>query len=288
MTPNDLLLREAHDYDNILNITKDEEFLKDFFAKRITKDLRGKGFGKKLADLSIEYAKQKHPLVAASLSCSSDYSLPDSVIYNPMNGQILTRRTFVPYQLKFQEMTDLLVKYAGSLPQPRNENQFLTKDEFKQVLRNTSFISGAFENETLIVNWIPALLKSEEDIDLGIMSTQNIFLEGSVQNPTALSVFKCPILVADGKVRVILDFYTCKPDLSGMSIVEHLTKHLIYFNECNDAIENRVTFFEIFAFQKDLQQVIQDMEKAGLGKKLFKFGTQNRDLSNLFVFKKQL
>ena len=78
------------------------------FAKRITKDLRGKGFGKKLADLSIEYAKQKHPLVAASLSCSSDYSLPDSVIYNPMNGQILTRRTFVPYQLKFQEMTDTL------------------------------------------------------------------------------------------------------------------------------------------------------------------------------------
>ena len=87
---------------------------------------------------------------------------------------------------------------------------------------------------------------------------------------------------------MILDFYTCKPDLSGMSIVEHLTKHLIYFNECNDAIENRVTILEIFAFQKDLKQVIQDMEKAGLGKKLFKFGTQNRDLSNLFVFKKQL
>ena len=256
------------------------------FAKRISKDLRGKGFGKKLDDLSIEYAKQKHPLVAASLSCSSDYSLPDSVIYNPMNGQILTRRTFVPYQLKFQEMTDLLVKYAGSLPQPRNENQFLTKDEFKQVLRNTSFISGAFENETLIVNWIPALLKSEEDIDLGIMSTQNIFLEGSVQNPTALSVFKCPILVDDGKVRVILDFYTCKPDLSGMSIVEHLTKHLIYFNECND--ESRVTIFEIFDFQKDLQKVVQDMEKAGVGEKLFIFGTEKRVMQNVFVYKKDL
>ena len=48
-------------------------------------------------------------------------------------------------------MTNLLVKYAASLSEPRNENQFLTKDEFKQVLRNKSFISGAFENETLIV-----------------------------------------------------------------------------------------------------------------------------------------
>ena len=46
--------------------------------------------------------------------------------------------------------------------------------------------------------------------------------------------------------------------------------------------------FEIFDFQKDLHQVVQDMEKAGAGEKLFKFGTQSRDLSTLFVYKKQL
>ena len=73
-----------------------------------------------------------------------------------------------------------------------------------------------------------------------------------------------------------------------MSIVEHLTKHLIYYNECNDAIENRVTILEIFAFQKDLQQVIQDMEKVGLGKKLYICGTQKRELQNGYVYKKNL
>ena len=120
------------------------------------------------------------------------------------------------------------------------------------------------------------------------MSTQNIFLEGSIQNPIALSVFKCPILVADGKIRVVLDLYTCKPDLSGMSIVEDLTKHLIYFKKCNDVVENRVTIFEIFDFYKDLQKVVQDMEKAGVGEKLFIFGTEKRVMQNVFVYKKDL
>ena len=46
------------------------------------------------------------------------------------------KKSVVLYQVKFQEMTNLLVKYAASLSEPRNENQFLTKDEFKQVLRN--------------------------------------------------------------------------------------------------------------------------------------------------------
>ena len=48
MTPNDLLLREAHDYDNILNITKDEEFLKDFFGKKNYQGSQRKGIWKKV------------------------------------------------------------------------------------------------------------------------------------------------------------------------------------------------------------------------------------------------
>ena len=118
------------------------------------------------------------------------------------------------------------------------------------------------------------------------MGTQNVLLEGNIQNPIALSIFTCPYTIADGKSRVVLDFYKCKPGVSGMSIVEHLTKHLVYFNECND--ESRVTIFEIFDFQKDLQKVVQDMEKAGVGEKLFIFGTEKRVMQNVFVYKKDL
>ena len=260
------------------------------FGKRITKDLRGRGFGERLADLSIQYAKQSYPLVAASLSCVPDYSLPDSKIYNPKNGQILTKRTFALYQIKFQEMTDLLLKHVAALPEPTNVNQFLTNDEFKQVLQDKAFVSEAFENETLITNLNPALLKTEEDIDLGVMNThQYILLEGSIQNPIALSVFKFPFPVVDGKIRAMLDFYTCKPDdATGMSAVEHLTKHLVHFNQCNDAVENRVTIFEIFAFQDGLKRVIQDMEKADLGERHFICSTQKRVLQKSYIYKKNL
>ena len=114
-------------------------------------------------------------------------------------------------------------------------------------------------------------------------------LEGNVQNPIALSIFTCPFPIADGKSNVVLDFYTCKPDLSGMSIVEHLTKHFIYFNECNDAIENRVTFFEIFAFPKDILKVVQEMEvKVGVGEKRYLFGTENREICSTFSYLKPI
>ena len=260
-----------------------------FYARRIIKDIRGKGFGRKLSELSVQLAKSHSPLVTKTLVSIGDFDFQDTEITDPKHGDLLTKRTFVPYQVKFQEMTNLLAKFVASLSEPRNENltQFITKDEFKQVLRNEKFVSGALENKTLNINWHPILLKTEEDIEFATMGTQNVLLEGNVQNPIALSIFTCPYTIADGKSRVVLDFYKCKPGVSGMSIVEHLTKHLIYFNECND--ESRVTIFEIFDFQKDLKQVIKDMEaKIGVGEKRWYAGTQKREFCSIFSFRKSI
>ena len=186
-----------------------------FYARRIIKDIRGKGFGRKLSELSVQLAKSHSPLVTKTLVSIGDFDFQDTEITDPKHGELLTKRTFVPYQVKFQEMTNLLAKFVASLSEPRNENltQFLTKDEFKQVLRNEKFVSEALENKTLNINWHPILLKTEEDIEFATMGIQNVLLEGNIQNPIALSIFTCPYTIADGKSRVVLDFYKCKPCL---------------------------------------------------------------------------
>ena len=194
-------------------------------------DIRGKGFGRKLAELNIEYLKKNYPYATQTLALIADHDLPNNEIFNSKHGELLSKKSVVLYQVKYQEIADFLVKYFGSLPKPRNENmtQFILKDEFKQVLRNEKFVSEALENKTLIINWQPILLKTEKDIEFATMGNQNVLLEGNIQNPIALSIFTCPFPIADGKSNVVLDFYKCKPGVSGMSIVEHLTKHLIYF-----------------------------------------------------------
>ena len=259
-----------------------------FNARRIPKNIRGKGFGRKISELTIEYLKSNYPNVTQRLSVIADLNLPDSEVFNSKHGELLTKKSVALYQVKFQEMTDLLAKYAASLPEPRNENQFLTEDEFKQVLRNEDFVNGALENETLLMKWDPILLKSVADINFARIGNFNFLLEGSTENPIALSVLTQPYPIADGQLNLFFDFYTCKSDISRMSVVEHLNKHLVFFNKFNGEIENRVTIFEIFAFQKDLQQVIQNMEKAGLGEKLYVCGKQNRKFQNSYVYKKDL
>ena len=260
-----------------------------FYARRITKDIRGRGFGRKLSELSVQYAKHHFPLVTKTLASIGDFDFQDTEIADSKHGELLTKRTFVPYQVSFQEMANLLVKCVAALPEPTNENQFLTNDEFKEVLQHKAFLSAALENDTLNIQFQPILLKTKEDAEFASIGTHNVLLEGSMENPIAMSIFTHPFSIADGKARAMLDFYTCKPDdATRMSVVEHLTKHLVHFNQYNDAVEDRITSFEIFAFQDDIKRVIQDMEKAGLGERLSLFGTQKRVLQNVFVYKKDL
>ena len=204
-----------------------------FFARRIIKDIRGMGFGRKLSELTNEYLNFNFPLVTQTILSLANHDLPDSDFLNSKHGELLTKKAFITYQVTMEKMTDHLVNYTKSLPKPHLYG-FLTKNEFKQILRNKSFISDALENDTIMINWVPILVKTEEDIEFASMNNQNVLLEGSIENPIALSIFTGPLPIAGGKTRSILDFLACKPNTRRITIVEHLAQHLVYFNKCNE------------------------------------------------------
>ena len=265
-----------------------------FFAKRIIKDIRGMGFGRKLSELTIEYLNFNFPLVTQTIVSIANRDLQDSEFFNSKHGELLMNKAIIFYQVTMEKMTNHLVKYTTSLPEPHLYG-FLTKDEFKQILRNKSFVSAALENDTIVINWIPILVKTEEDIKFAVTNNQNVLLEGSIENPIALSIFTCPFPIAGGKTRSALDFYTCKPNSKRITIVEHLAQHLDHFNKCNEhnnttsTEKNKETFFEIFSYHEDTKEVKHGMQVAGVGdKQKIGLGTQHREILSMNVYLNKL
>ena len=171
-----------------------------FFARRIRKDLRGKGLGRRLLELTVEYLKSKFPLVTDSLVSIGNHDLPDSeFVNNSRNGKLLTRRSCTSYEVTLNAFKEQLIKYAQPLPMQQlddgenNHFKFLTKDQYKQVLRNKHFVSEALENDTILLNWVPVLIKTEGDYECAAMNSQYIFcLLYTSSSPPDLSTYRMP------------------------------------------------------------------------------------------------
>ena len=84
-----------------------------------------------------------------------------------------------------------------------NHFKFLTKGEYKQVLGNKHIVIEALENNTILLSWVPVLIKTEEDYEFAAMNSQYVLLEGSVDDPKSLSVFSCPLPSGGTKICLL-------------------------------------------------------------------------------------
>ena len=212
------------------------------FARRIYKDMRGKGFGRRLSELTTEYLKSNYPLVAHTILLIGNLDLADDEYNDPKHGKRLTEGACKIFQLTMKTVNGLAMQYAESSstsqskPEDGVGNHFklLTKDEYKQVLRNKDFISAALVNDTILLNLVPVIVKTEGDFEFAAMNSQYVLLEGSVQNPIALSIFTCQLPSTDGRLRTKLDYFTIISDSGRSSVVEHVAKQLIHYKRNND------------------------------------------------------
>ena len=277
-----------------------------FFARRIRKDIRGKGLGRRLSELTIEYLELNFPLVAHSLAVLGNHDIPDKVYEDSKHGMKLTERSCKTYQLKVDDKTlDNLAGYVSTdfkktgSDAAGNCYKFITKGEYKQVLGNKHFISVALENDVIVLNWVPVLIKTEENFDFAAMNSQYVLVEGSVQNPIALSIFTCPVPCIDGKLRATLDYFTINMEPEKKtSVVGHLAKHLIHYckeystpkakkeedekkNEDDDNEDdgkNRKIDLEIFPRHvEDFEEIEDNLQKAGVDYKHIIHGWMKRD-----------
>lgn len=225
----------------------------------------------------------------------SNHDMSDQEYHSPKHGRLLTMKAAIAYKTTMKIMAFQLGKYfAGPLDGDTRYHGFLTKDEFKQMLRNECFVRDALENETMMLNWVPIRLKTEQDRAYAAKpKNQHVLLEGSMEDPISLSVFTCPLPIQGGKIRSILDYFTCQPDNSSKaSIVEHLAKHVIHYNNNNNVSEKEnemMLDLEFFTDEKYLKKIQDDMGRAGFrNNQQVNIGLQKRHFLNMGVFLKDL
>ena len=285
------------------------------FARRIYKDIRGKGFGRRLSELTTEYLKSNYPLVAHTILLIGNLDLADDEYNDPKHGKCLTERACKIFQLTMKTVNGLAMQYAESSstsqskPEDGVGNHFklLTKDEYKQVLRNKDFISAALVNDTILLNLVPVIVKTEGDFEFAAMNSQYVLLEGSVQNPIALSIFTCQLPSTDGRLRTKLDYFTIISDSGRSSVVEHVAKQLIHYKKNNDKTkkqnrtavdgmgneEDEVIDVEIFTrpnedSNMEDSKIEDDFQSAGIDYKHVFVGKMKRCSSSCSAYLKEL
>ena len=247
-----------------------------FFGRRIYKNMRGKGFGRRLSELTVEYLKSNYPSVTHSLSFIGNLDLTDTLYNDSKHGKRLTERACKTYQFKMETVNKLAEMYAEpslksqttTESDTRNQYKLLTKDEFKEVLRNKHFISEALVNDTMLLNLVPVIVKTEGDYEFAATNSQNVLVEGSVQNPIALSIFSCQLPSTNGRLRTMtIDYFIISSELKRRtSVVKHLAEHLRHYKECNKKNkEDEVIHVEIFTRpDQDFKKIENDMQRAGV------------------------
>eukprot|EP00091_Calanus_sinicus_P025651 TRINITY_DN9900_c0_g1_i1.p1 TRINITY_DN9900_c0_g1~~TRINITY_DN9900_c0_g1_i1.p1 ORF type:complete len:186 (-),score=42.38 TRINITY_DN9900_c0_g1_i1:533-1090(-) len=72
------------------------------FAFRVTKIIRGKGFGKQITALVGNYLRENFPTLETTISAIPDGDLPDEEIISPKHGNLLAVKSVLVYKIRME------------------------------------------------------------------------------------------------------------------------------------------------------------------------------------------
>ena len=76
------------------------------FAFRVSKDIRGKGYGKKILTMMTDLLLEENPDLKTAISSIPDRHLTDSEIVNPKHGELLTVKDVHLFKLQWSDLPD--------------------------------------------------------------------------------------------------------------------------------------------------------------------------------------
>ena len=138
------------------------------FAVRILKELRGKGYGKKLEHLLQETLTKKYPQLGSFLSVIVDEGKIRN-LGSPHFGNLLTLRALLDYKFPCNQLIPPAVEGKTRLSQ-------LSRNEFAEVLR-AGRVSHLLESDLLHMQFVPVRPRTEEDIEFAVRKRQSVMAE---------------------------------------------------------------------------------------------------------------
>ena len=99
------------------------------FAFRVSKDIRGKGYGRVIQTMMTDNLLKENPDLKTAISSIPDRHLTDSEIVNPKHGELLTVKDVHLFKLRCSELPD---------GDEKCYLQRLSKEKFSDLLQSQS------------------------------------------------------------------------------------------------------------------------------------------------------
>ena len=99
------------------------------FAFRVSKDIRGKGYGKVMHTMMTDLLLKENPDLKTAISTKPDLDMTDADIINPKHGELLTVKADHHFKLQWSDLPD----GAGECSLQR-----LSKESFSDLLQGQS------------------------------------------------------------------------------------------------------------------------------------------------------
>ena len=77
------------------------------FAFRVSKHIRGKGYGRQITILLEQHLKKNHANLESTVSSISDMDLTDEEINSPKHGKLLAVKSYPTYKIKLKDLNGL-------------------------------------------------------------------------------------------------------------------------------------------------------------------------------------
>ena len=154
------------------------------FGFRVSKIIRGKGFGKQITALVGNYLRENFPSLEQIISVIPDIDLCDEDIKTPKLGELLLVKSVLVYKINMSSL---------AIPDTNEDDyKVLKKEEFAEVLRSKEKTGHLLEHNLVHMDWVPVILGTKRDIEFATRKKQVVLLAGSLDVPKSFSILTLP------------------------------------------------------------------------------------------------
>ena len=122
-------------------------------------------------------------------------------------------------------------------------------------------------------------------MNLFVRKKQAVLLERCLESSTSFSVFTLPYSVPNGNTRASIDIFA----IGTKAVKKHVLHQMMLFAQrVKDEASEGETLLSIVVGQDKVDAAVQAMEILGLKKCLFVYGSQKRDVLNMYIYQKQV
>jgi len=247
------------------------------FAFRVSRIIRGKGFGKQITALVGNYLRENFPNLETTISAIPDLDLPDEEIMSPKHGNLLAVKSVLVYTIRMESINVLEME--------EDDCKVITKEEFANVLSAKERTKNLLPHNFVHMNHVPVILETEQDIEFATRKKQIVLLKGSLDFPTSFSIFTLPYSLPNGNTRASIDIFGNDKD----DVKKHIWQQMMLFGKRAKNVATRgETMLSIIVAQDMVEATVETMELLGLQKFKFINGSLKREPSNLYIYQKQV